>query len=46
VARTEFLQTQEYDPSGAVVWNVYVWRVIVVGQVENKMQSGEIAKSI
>ncbi len=46
VTRTEFLQTQEYDPSGAVVWNVYVWRVIVVGQVENKMQSGEIAKSI
>jgi hypothetical protein len=44
LVRTEFVQTEQYDASGALVWNLCVWHVTVV-PVENKM-AGIAAKSI
>lgn len=46
VMRTEVVQTRQYDASGAVVWDLCVWRVTVVGPVQNKMEAGTVAKSI
>ncbi len=46
VMRTEVVQTSHYDTSGAVVWDLCVWRVTVVGPVQNKIEAGMIAKSI
>lgn len=41
----EVVQTRQYDSTGAVVWDLCVWRVIVVGPVQNKL-AGTAAKSI
>jgi len=47
VMQTEVVQTRQYDASGAVVWDLCVWRVTVVGPVPNKMEAGiAAAKSI
>jgi bla regulator protein blaR1 len=46
VMQTEVVQTRQYDASGAVVWDLRVWRVTVVGTVQNKMEAGIAAKSI
>lgn len=46
VTRTEVVRTRQYDASGAVVWDLCVWRVTVVGPVQNKMEAGIAAKSI
>jgi Zn-dependent protease with chaperone function len=43
---TEVVQTRQYDASGAVVWDLCVWRVTVVGTVRNKLEAGIAAKSI
>ncbi len=45
VMQTEFVQTRQYDATGAVVWDLCVWRVTVVGPVQNKMEAGIAAKS-
>ncbi len=45
VTQTEIVQTRGYDASGAVVWDLCVWRVTVVGPVQNKL-AGIAAKSI
>lgn len=45
VTQTEFVQTRAYDASGAVVWDLCVWRVTVVGPVQNQL-AGIAAKSI
>jgi Zn-dependent protease with chaperone function len=46
VMQTEFVQTRQYDATGAVVWDLCVWRVTVVGPVQNKMEARIAAKSI
>jgi beta-lactamase regulating signal transducer with metallopeptidase domain len=46
VMQTEVVQTRQYDASGAVVWDLCVWRVTVVGPVQNKIEAGIAAKSI
>jgi Zn-dependent protease with chaperone function len=46
VMQTEFVQTRQYDATGAVVWDLCVWRVTVVGPVQNKVEAGTAAKSI
>jgi beta-lactamase regulating signal transducer with metallopeptidase domain len=46
VMQTEFVQTRQYDASGAVVWDLCVWRVTVVGPVQKNMEPGTAAKSI
>jgi hypothetical protein len=46
VMQTEFVQTRQYDATGAVVWDLYVWRVTVVGAVQDRMEPGTAAKSI
>jgi beta-lactamase regulating signal transducer with metallopeptidase domain len=46
VMQTEFVQTRQYDATGAVVWDLCVWRVTLVGPVQNKMEAGIAAKSI
>jgi hypothetical protein len=46
VMQTEVVRTRQYDASGAVVWDLCVWRVTVVGPVQNKMELGIAAKSI
>jgi Zn-dependent protease with chaperone function len=43
---TEVVQTRQYDASGAVVWDLCVWRVTVVGPMQNKLEAGITAKSI
>lgn len=45
VTQTEVVQTRGYDASGEVVWDLCVWRVTVVGPVQNKL-AGVAAKSI
>jgi beta-lactamase regulating signal transducer with metallopeptidase domain len=46
VTRTEFVQTRRVDASGAVVWDLCVWQVTVVGPVQHTMETGVAAKSI
>ncbi len=46
VMQTEVVQTRRYDSNGAVVWDLCVWRVTVVGPVQNKVEAGIAAKSI
>ena len=46
VMQTEIVQTRQYDATGAVVWDLCVWRVTVIGPVQNKMEAGIAAKSI
>ena len=47
VMQAEVVQTRQYDASGAVVWDLCVWQVTVVGPVPNKMEAGiAAAKSI
>ena len=46
VMQTEVVRTRQYDASGAVVWDLCVWRVTVVGPVQNKLETGIAAKSI
>ena len=45
VMRTEFVQTRQSETSGAVLWNLCVWQVTVIGPVQNRTQES-IAKSI
>jgi beta-lactamase regulating signal transducer with metallopeptidase domain len=46
LVQTEVVQTRQYDATGAVVWDLCVWRVTVVGPVQSKMEAGIAAKSI
>jgi beta-lactamase regulating signal transducer with metallopeptidase domain len=46
LVQTEVIQTRQYDAAGAVVWDLCVWHVTVVGPVPNKMEAGIAAKSI
>jgi beta-lactamase regulating signal transducer with metallopeptidase domain len=46
VMQTEVVQTRQYDATGAVVWDLCVWRVTVVGTMQSKMEAGIAAKSI
>ena len=46
VMQTEVVQTRQYDATGAVIWDLCVWRVTVVGPVQDKMEAGIAAKSI
>jgi beta-lactamase regulating signal transducer with metallopeptidase domain len=46
VTQTEVVRTRQYDASGALVWDLCVWRVTVVGPVQNKMEAVSTAKSI
>lgn len=41
----EVVQTRQYDATGAVVWDLCVWRVTVLGPLPNKLE-GAAAKSI
>jgi hypothetical protein len=45
VMRTEFVQTRQSETSGAVVWNLSVWRITVIGPIQNRTAES-IAKSI
>ncbi len=46
VMQTEVVHARQYDGSGAVVWDLCVWRVTVVGPAPNRMEAGVAAKSI
>ena len=46
VMQTEVVQTRQYDATGAVVWDLCVWRVTVVTPMQRKMEAGVAAKSI
>lgn len=46
VMRTEFVQTRQSETSGAVVWNLSVWRITVIGPIQNRTAQESIAKSI
>jgi beta-lactamase regulating signal transducer with metallopeptidase domain len=46
VTRTEYVQTRRVDASGAVVWDLSVWQVTVVGPAQDMMAAGIVAKSI
>ena len=46
VMQTEVVQTRQYNATGAVVWDLCVWRVTVIGPVQNKMEAEIVAKSI
>jgi beta-lactamase regulating signal transducer with metallopeptidase domain len=47
MTRTEFVQTPRYDASGAVVWELSVWQVTVIGPVQRTVtEAGVAAKSI
>ena len=46
VTRTEYMQTRRVDSSGAVVWDLSVWQVTVVGPARDMMAAGIVAKSI
>ncbi len=39
------MQSARYDVSGAVVWDLCVWRVTVVGPAQNRLEPGMVAKS-
>ncbi len=39
------VQSARYDVSGAVVWDLCVWRVTMISPVQNRMQPGMVAKS-
>jgi beta-lactamase regulating signal transducer with metallopeptidase domain len=45
VMRTGFVQTRQSETSGAVVWNLSVWRITVIGPIQNRTAES-IAKSI
>ena len=32
--QTEFVQTRQYDATGAVVWDLCVWQVTVIGPAQ------------
>jgi hypothetical protein len=46
VVQAEFVQTRQYDASGAVAWDLCVWQVTVVGPAQNQIEAGPVAKSI
>jgi hypothetical protein len=46
VVQAEFVQTRQYDASGAVAWDLCVWQVTVVGPAQNQIEAGTVAKSI
>ena len=46
VTRTELVQTRRVDASGAVVWDLSIWQVTVVGPARDLMAAGIVAKSI
>lgn len=46
VTRTEYVQTRRVDASGAVVWDLSVWQVTLVGPAQEMMEAGIVAKSI
>ncbi len=46
VMRTELVQTRQYDGSGAVVWNLCVWQVTVIGPGQKLTAEQIIAKAI
>jgi beta-lactamase regulating signal transducer with metallopeptidase domain len=46
VTRTEYVQTRRVDASGAVVWDLSVWQVTVVGPAQDMMAAGIVSKSI
>ena len=46
VTRTEYVQTRHVDASGAVVWDLSVWQVTVVGPAQDMMAARIVAKSI
>ncbi|MBZ5650010.1 MAG: M56 family metallopeptidase [Acidobacteriia bacterium] len=46
VMRTEFVQTRQYDGSGAVVWDLCVWQVTVIGPGRELTAGQIIAKAI
>ena len=39
------VQSARYDVSGAVVWDLCVWRVTVVGPAQGRLEPGMVAKS-
>jgi BlaR1 peptidase M56 len=46
VTRTEFVQTPRYDASGAVVWELSVWQVTVIGPVQRTTTAAGIAAKL
>jgi Zn-dependent protease with chaperone function len=46
VTRTEYVQTRRVNASGAVIWDLSVWQVTVVGPAQDMMAAGIVAKSI
>jgi Zn-dependent protease with chaperone function len=40
------MQTGRYDASGAVVWDLCVWQVTVIGPAHGRMEPGIVVKSI
>jgi hypothetical protein len=46
VMQTELVQTRQYDASGAVVWDLCVWRVTVIGPGQKLTSQQIIAKAI
>jgi len=46
VTRTEYVQTRRVDASGAVVWDLSVWQVTLVGPAQEMMAAGIVAKAI
>ena len=46
VMRTEFVQTQQHDGSGPVVWDLCVWQVTVIGPGQKLTAEQIIAKVI
>jgi Zn-dependent protease with chaperone function len=46
VMQTEIERDGQDDASAAVVWDLCVWRITVVGPAQNKVEAGIIVKSI
>jgi hypothetical protein len=46
VTRTEYVQTRRVNSSGAVVWDLSVWQVTVIGPAQDMVAAGIVAKSI
>jgi hypothetical protein len=46
VMRTEFVQTQQHDGSGSVVWDLCVWQVTVIGPGQKLTAEQIIARVI
>jgi hypothetical protein len=40
------MHTKQYDADGALVWDLCVWQVTVMGPAQGQMEPGIVIKSI